>query len=70
MKTLIPLAALALMIGAMPAIAAKEHCVTRNVTSNDNSLQGLSTVCIETDSNNAEAVAKPANSGPRDDPHK
>lgn len=44
MKTFaLTIATIALLSGN--AFAAKEHCVTRVVTSNDNSLQGLSTVC-------------------------
>lgn len=44
MKTMfVTIAALAFLTGS--AVAATEHCVTRNVTSNDNSKQGLSTVC-------------------------
>ena len=35
-----------MLAGIANAGTVKEHCVTRNVTSNDNSLQGLSKVCI------------------------
>lgn len=44
-KLPIALVSLALLSTAAFAGTAKEHCVTRNVTSNDNSLQGISTVC-------------------------